>query len=287
MRVVLASMLVCGATFAQQPTAEEIMTRVAANQDRAVAARERFVFTHTSRVRLLKRNRKPVWDETRVYAVAPTAEGLESELVRSYGERKEKGDQVVFEFDGEKLDEGGIDSSLVNSLHDEFSPQRRERDGFWSDLYPFTSKQNGIYRYSLLAETMEAGRKVYRIGYEPVDKRSVFHDGGAWEGEVVVDAAEWQPVRISSNLAKKVPLWARTFFGINLRQLGFGTSYERLEEDVWFPASYGGEFTIKLFHFYRRLATISVVAGEFRRTDTESSIEYEMEAAAGSSTEPN
>ena len=60
-----------------------------------------------------------------------------------------------------------------------------------------------------------------------------------WKGDIWVDAAELQPVRIQTDLNFKISLAVRFFLGTNIRRLGFSVSYIRVAEGVWFPASYG------------------------------------------------
>ena len=273
MRLVVAALAVMsavGPATAEELSVEQIMARVAANQDLAIDARKRFVYTQTARVRVLTRKRKPVWDETRKYEVTPTAKGVESRLVRSWGERREKGKIVSFQEEGATPSDPGLDGEMADGLLDEFTPQRSGRDGLQNQLYPFASDQQSHYRYSLAGVTEFRGKGVARIEFEPRDR-----DSGAWRGEMLLDQEEWQPVHVYSNLAIKIPLWVRAVFGVSIRQLGFGTSYKRFDKDVWFPVSHGGEFSIKVLHVHRRLATVSVVSEDFRRTAVESSVEFD------------
>ena len=81
---------------------------------------------------------------------------------------------------------------------------------------------------------------MFRVTFEPGT------DETPWAGEVLVDAREYQPVLITSHIARGIPLWVRTFLGTNLRYLGFKVAYEKFAEGVWFPVRYGGEFDLRV-----------------------------------------
>ncbi len=271
-RVVLAVVILSAPAEAAEPAlaAEEIMARVAENQDRAVEQRREFMYRQTARVRLLQTNRKLRWDETREYDVAPTPDGSESKLVRTFGERRKGRNFVLFDVAGETIDANGLDADLVDSFHEQVAGRNGGRDGFAPDLFPLTTGQQRQYSFRLEAEEEYRGRNVYRLRFEP---RPQF--GAAWRGEALVDRAEFQPVFVATQFAVEIPLWVRALFGINVRQVGFSVNYKRFDENVWFPVSYGGEFLIKVFHFYKRTAIVSLVNDDFRRATAESNIAFD------------
>ena len=96
-------------------------------------------------------------------------------------------------------------------------------------------------------------------------------------GEAWIDAAELQPVRIDTHLAFKVPWAVRTLLGTNLKQTGFAITYERVADGVWFPSTYGTEFEVDVLFFYKRTITMNLQNGGFRKTDADSTIEYDLE----------
>jgi hypothetical protein len=257
--------------------AAEIMARVAENQDRAVEQRKNFVYQQTARVRLLKSNGKMLWDETREYDVAPTPDGTESNLTRRYGERRKDGDLRSFAvLDGETGD--GLDSDLVEDFHEDLTAQNSGRDGLSRNFFPLTSSEQTGYRFTLEGEESYRGRGVYRVRFEPEKKprlRDVDDSLRFWKGEVLVDQEEFQPVFLATQMALKIPLPLRLLFGISIKQIGFSVSYQRFAENVWFPVSYGGEFYLKLFHFYKRNIIVSMVNKDFRRATVESEIQFE------------
>lgn len=279
-RVALALAAVCTLIptplAATDPDAAEIMARVGENQDRAIEQRKEFVYHQISRVRLLKSNGKLLWDETREYDVTPTPTGSESKLMRRYGERHKGRKHQSFDV----LDEGeidGLDPELVDSFHDDLTADGGGRDGFSPNFFPLASKEQQRYQFTLEGEEKYRGRPAYRLRFEPLHKGAF--DGAAWKGEVLVDKTEFQPVFVATQLAWKIPLVLRVLFGVSIRQVGFSVSYDRFAEGVWFPVSYGGEFYLKLFHFYKRTITVSMVNQDFRRTTVASNIRFGQPAS--------
>lgn len=90
-----------------------------------------------------------------------------------------------------------------------------------------------------------------------------------------VDAEDNQPVRVDTQLAKDIPWGVRVFMGIDVHQLGFSLTYERVADGVWFPATYGTEFQIKVFWGYKRTITMSMENTDFHKTDAQSTIQFE------------
>jgi hypothetical protein len=272
----LALLLTVGFGLLPVPTAAasglaaaEIMARVAANQDRAVEQRKLFIYHQKARVRLLKTNGKLRWDETREYDVTPTPTGTESKLTRRYGERHKGRDIEPFDLPGEE-DFDGLDPELVDSFHDDITAQGCGRDGFSPNFFPLTSEEQRYYRFTLEGEEKQRGRPVYRIRFEPQEK----HGERIWKGEVLVDKAEFQPVFVATKMALNIPLAVRVLFGINIRQVGFSITYDRFGENVWFPVSYGGEFYLKVFHFYKRTIIVSMANEDFRRATVASDVSF-------------
>ena len=56
------------------------------------------------------------------------------------------------------------------------------------------------------------------------------------------------------------------FLGTNIQHLGFKVNYEKFDEGVWFPVSYGGEFLLKVVFFYKRNIAVAVKNRDFQRT---------------------
>lgn len=64
-------------------------------------------------------------------------------------------------------------------------------------------------------------------------------------------------------------------FGINLKQLGYNLTYRKVEGGLWFPATYGTEFGLRVFFGYGRTIAMSLENTDFRLTNTQSTITYE------------
>ena len=104
----------------------------------------------------------------------------------------------------------------------------------------------------------------------------MFYDGPYAED---VNRDAFQPVYLTTNFAWKVPLAIRVALGTNVQQVEFALRYEEVEDGVWFPVSYGGEFKIKLLFLYGRTATLSLENSEFRRTRVDSEITFDEATA--------
>ncbi len=273
MRTAAAILALSAAALAAPPDAREIMLRVAENQDSAVALRKHYVFQQRARVRITKGANKLKRDDTRYYVVTPTEAGMDRTLQDREVIHRNDGEELelmgVGKISAEELD--GIDVELADGLHEELAGNHKSRDGIDPDLFPLTSDKQARYDFELLEEDVYQGRQVYEIRYEPKQKS---FDGAPWRGEALVDKEQLQPLLVTSQLAWKIPLWVRTLFGVNIRQLGFKVSYQEFEDGVWFPVSYGGELRIKALHFFRRRAAISLVNSSFQRTEVDSEIRF-------------
>jgi hypothetical protein len=149
------------------------------------------------------------------------------------------------------------------------------KDGLEKDLFPLTTEQQKDLRFELDGEQEVDGRKAYRIRFGPKDS----HDY-TWAGEALIDAEEFQPVRVYTRLSRKLPLAVRTLLGTDVPGLGFNVRYRRLAKDIWFPDSFGTEFRLKAVFFIDRAITISLENKNFKHTSAESQIQYEQVDAA-------
>ena len=113
---------------------------------------------------------------------------------------------------------------------------------------------------------MYRGRPVYRIVFEPAGQGWEEFGDAPWAGELLVDRAEHQPVVITTRLAKNLPVAVKVLLGTNVQRLGFKITYEKFDEGVWFPVSYGGEFMLKVVFFYKRNIAVAVKNSDFQRT---------------------
>ncbi|MDA0206580.1 MAG: hypothetical protein O3A53_15215 [Acidobacteria bacterium] len=167
-----------------------------------------------------------------------------------------------------------IDAILSDILLD-FVSHNKSRDGIEDELFPLTSREQERYVFRLLGEEQVDGRDTFHVAFEPRGKSPSYRrERAAWKGEAFIDKREFQPVYVTTDMARKVPLAIRALFGTNLTQVGYSLSFSEVEDGVWLPVSYGGEFKVKAGFFYNRVATISLVNRDFRRTEVDSTIKF-------------
>jgi hypothetical protein len=232
----------------------EIMARVGANQDRLVELRKRYIYMEKAHVQTRHTNGKLARDETTEYEVFPGPKGLQKKLTAAEGRYWHKGSYV--EFKGKTIpDNNSLDEGLISSF--------REGDDMTNDL-PLTTKSQKEYRFELLGEQVVDGRKAWRIGFGPANRNDI-----SWAGEALIDEQEFQPFRIYTKLSRRIPFAIRALLGTNLPGIGYNVTYQRLDKDVWFPASYGAEFTLHVLFFLNREINMSKESRDFHRAPLE------------------
>ena len=254
---------------AQKPlTADEIMQKVAVNQDRAEKLRTEYIYEQKVRVASRKTNGKLARTETTVYSVAPTPTGVEKQLKSIEGRYWHK--DSFIDFHGEPVpDVDTLDGDLVHDiLHEELGDDK-SKNGLGHDLFPLTSSEQQKYRFTLAGTGTAAGHNVYRISFAPADRNEI-----TWAGEALIDQAEFQPVSVNTKLSRKLPLLVRTMLGTDLPGLGFNVEYRRFDDGVWFPVSFGTEFRLRAVFFINRNITISLENTGFKHAKVETSIQY-------------
>ncbi|HVX66583.1 MAG TPA: hypothetical protein VHA11_08280, partial [Bryobacteraceae bacterium] len=244
---------------------------VAGNQDRAEHLRSSFVYQQNLLMRLRRANHKLAREERSEFTVTPGPAGVEKKLAHFSGRYERDGTFISYDHPNYHYKDTDIDGDLISDLGNGLTNDS-SRDGIAGDLFPLTAAQQAKYTFRLLGRETRRGRDLFRIAFGP--RRGV--ENANWSGEALIDAVEYQPVRVSTSLARGVPFWIRTALGTNLKYLGFSLGYERFEDGVWFPVSYGGEFEVKLLFFYKRLITVSLENKGFQRTQADSTITYEQ-----------
>lgn len=263
--LVLVPLGVMSAGNQPPPSVEQIMARVAANQDRGQTARAEYIYQQRIRVATLRTNGKLVREETTDYLVTPTPDGTKKELKHIDGRYWHKGKYL--EFHSEPVpDAGNLDGNLVHDFRENFSNDR-SKDGLGRDLFPLTSEQQKEYVFELAGEETVLGRKVYRVRFRPRDKEEL-----TWAGEALIDQEEFEPLRVYTKLSRRIPLFVRTLLGTDLPGLGFNVQYRRFDKNVWFPVSFGTEFRLRAVFFINRDITVSLENSAFERTKVQSRI---------------
>jgi hypothetical protein len=253
----------------------QIMARVGENQDRASDLRKEFIFHQKQLLRMNRGNGKVAREEKREYQVSPGAKHTEKELTRFEGRYEYKGKYVAYDRPGYTYKEMDIDGELIDDLSNDLTGDHHSRDGISCDLFPLTTVEQRKYNFKLLGTEQYRGREVYPVAFEPKPHRE---DDAAWKGEALIDAADYQPVKVHTKLAIKIPLAVKTLLGTDIKGLGFSVTYQKFDEGVWFPVSYGGEFELRAVFFYKRTIAVNMVNSDFRRANVSSNVTYVTEA---------
>lgn len=266
----------------------DIMKKVAANTDAAAEARRQYVYHQKMRSGLLKSNGQVICRETREYTVVPQAAKTEKKLDSLSGECRRGKEMVPYsshEVTSPGLKEKDSDEDgreTIAGLMNDLANDRHSRDGIPRELFPLGSKELPYYRFSLKGETTLQGRRTFDILFEPAPGNSVCADDDdsdcdrPWKGEAWIDAEDYQPIRIDTKLAPGIPWGVRVLLGTNIQQLGFSLTYQRVAAGVWFPATYGTEFHFVVLWGFKRTITMSMENTDFRKTDAQSSIQFEQ-----------
>ena len=261
-------------------TANDIMARVAANQNRSEALRKEYVYKQHIHIVTHKPQSRMVREETSDYDVVPQPIGIQKQLKlltgRYWSKDKYvdfKGEQASGKTKGELVEylrnhepaPGSTDADLIHYLRNYLSNDK-SKDGLGRALFPLSEGQKN-YEFKLLGQEVEAGRNVYHIAFTPKDKDK---EELTWTGEAFIDAAEFQPVRVFTRMSQRIPLLVRTMW-FDLPGLGFNVVYKRLEDGVWFPSSFGTEFPMHVgpMFFINRDISISLKNSGFEHTPVE------------------
>jgi|SRR5271166_684076 len=264
--------------------ADEIMARVAANQDRSEALRKEYVYKQHIHIATHKPKSRMMREETSDYDVVPSPDGTQKQLKSLTGRYWNKNKYV--DFQGEPVSgDGNTDADLIQNLrnHEPVPEAHRtdadvihnlrnnllndkSKDGLARDLFPLTSEAQKDYQFKLLGQEVDAGRSVYHIAFTPKDTEEP-----TWAGEAFIDASEFQPVRVFTRMSRRIPLLVRmTWF--DLPGFGFNVAYKRQADGVWFPSIFGTEFRLHVgpLSFFNRDIAISLENSEFEHTHVES-----------------
>lgn len=246
-------------------SAESIMARVAANQDRSEKLRTQYIYQQHIRVASRKTNGKVLREETADYHVVPKPEATERTLQKLTGRYWHGGKYV--DFAGEPAPQAdSTDGELVHSFREDLTDDK-SKDGLARDLFPLTTEEQKTYQFRLIGEENFEGHKTYHIGFVPKDTEDI-----EWAGEAFIDEDEFQPIYVFSKLSRRIPFGVRTLLGTDLPGIGFAVHYRRQEDGVWFPTSLGSEFRIHVLFFFNRSMSISMENKDFERTHVESKI---------------
>ncbi len=272
----------CTLASAQQspvPTAEAMMARVAANQDRAEQERAHYLYVQHARV-ASRKGQTVMCEEITDTRITPTPTGSSTELLKldgrllqkhrylTYTELPPKSGAVAKDDRSVSVSIGDdtTDRDLVENMRSNLL-QDKSRDGLDARLFPLTTKNQAGYTFHLQGREQRNGRDVFHITFKPRQK-----DDYDWQGDAYIDATAFQPVVIRTDLAHKVPLAVRTLLGTNVPGLGFTVVYAPQPDGVWFPVSFGTEFKIHVLFFFTRQIIIDASNTAFEKTHTGATI---------------
>ncbi len=263
--------------------ADDIMARVAANQDRSEALRKEYVYKQHIHIATHKPKTRMMREETADYDVVPLENGTQKQLKLLTGRYWNK-DKYV-DIQGEPVLEAGstnvdlihnlrnhepvpeasrTDAALIHNLRNNLLNDN-SKDSLARDLFPLTSEEQKGYEFKLLGQEVEAGRNVYHITFTPKDENEP-----TWAGEAFIDAAEFQPVRVFTKMSGRLPFLVRKMW-FDLPGFGFNVVYKRQEDGVWFPSSFGTEFQMQFgpLFFSNRDIAISLKNSGFEHKHVE------------------
>ena len=265
-----------GAAWGQAPDIDEVMRRVALNQAKSLELRTNYVYHQRQLLRMIRGTKKIAREEIREYTITPKFRGNDRQLVHFEGKYEKGGKYISFDQPGHKHKELDLDGELLKELADDMMNHKNGKDGIANDLFPLTYRRQQMYNFKFVKTENFKGAKAYRIRFEPKEKASLknLEDGAIWKGEALIDAAEYQPIQVATQMAWKMPLAIRTLLGTNLHGVGFTVNYQKFEEGLWFPVTYGGEFELRAVFLYHRHMTINMTNSDFRRTNVQSQIAY-------------
>ena len=287
----------------QLPSAESVMARVATNQDAAAADRARYVYVQHAKM-LSRRGKTILCQEITDYRFTPSSDGTREDLIKVDGQYlknhkyltytkllprddekpketdKAKEQSANKTADGkEKKDkkkdkdpifdpnsDGTIDRDLVenmrwNLIHD------KSKDGINAHLFPLATKEQANYTFRMIGRERLNDRDVYHITFRPKKK-----DDFGWSGDAYIDTTAYQPVLITTAMARKIPFAVRTLLGTNVPGLGFTVRYAPQPDGVWFPVSFSTEFKLHVLYFFHRQVILDAENRDFEKTHVTSRI---------------
>lgn len=266
--VILISLCILPA-FAAEPTVDQIMARVAENQTRAQEMRRAYVYNQKVLARFTRGNGKLAREEKHEYLVTPTPDGVEKKLAHFEGKVDRHGHLVSYDDPDKEIKDLDIDGDLIRDMVNEMTGDKETKDGIGHDLFPLTAKEQEKYIYTLEGKEVYRGRQVYRISFRPKP-----HVDADWKGEALIDVQECQPLLVTTKFTG-IPAAVKILLGTDIKGLGFSVTYQKFDDGLWFPVSYGGEFHIRAVFFYSRNMSISMVNSGFTRANVSSRVVYD------------
>jgi hypothetical protein len=253
----------------QPPTAVEIMRRAAENMDHAQAERARYVYDQNVFVRMKRANGKTAREESREYVVVPGEKGAKRKMMKLDGKVIEGKKEIPYSDAKFRIKKMDIDGELTDSFAHDLLWARHGK----VDWFPIHGKNLDRYTFTLDGTEKYREYDVWRISYREIKDDD--GDPGCWTGEALIDRSEFEPVLLTSSWDCKIPVAVKMLLGINVHHIGAKITFRRFDKEVWFPVSCGGEMKLRIFFMYARTIAFSGSAGNFRKADVQSSIQFE------------
>jgi hypothetical protein len=273
MRSLLIAITLITPALAQQPTAADIMARVALNQDHSEAERARYIYVQHART-ASRKGKTVMCEELTDYRVTPSDTGSTQQLLKLDGRLLQKHEYITYTTLAPKKEPvsdhedttDGIDRDLVENMRTNLTNDK-SKDGIGAHLFPLTSKSQLDYEFHLLGRERRNGREVFHLNFRPRD-----NDDYSWKGDAYIDTTAYQPVLIRTTMARNLPFAVRTLLGTSLPGLGFTVAYAPQPDGVWFPTTFGTEFKIHFLFFFNREITLTADNRDFAKTHVSSQI---------------
>jgi hypothetical protein len=257
--------------LAQDPSVGQIMARVAENQTRAQDLRRAYIYNQKVVARFHRTNGKLAREEKLEFVVTPTPGGIEKKLAHFEGKYERNGQFISYDEPGKQYKNIDVDGDLIQDMVNDMTGDKESKDGIGHDLFPLTASEQAKYIFTLEGKDVYRGRNIYRISFRP----KPHEEDADWKGEALIDVGECQPLLVSTRFATHIPVAVKVLLGTDIKGLGFAVSYEKFDDGLWFPVSYGGEFHVRVVFFYSRNMSISMVNTGFTRAKVSSRIAYD------------
>jgi hypothetical protein len=266
--------------------AEEIMARVAGNQERSETLRDDYVYNQHIHIATHKPQNRMMREENADYEVSSLPGTydmpvrIQKRLRLLTGRYWKKDKYVDLQVDPAKEKSktnsgsdliqdlqsyepaplsGSSDEDLIRFLRG-YLLDDKSKDGLGRALFPLTQELQRNYIFTLLGQEVDEGRNCYHIAFSPKDGNAL-----TWTGEAFIDAAEFQPVRVFTKMSHRAPFLVRTMW-FDFPGLGFNVVYQRQPDGVWFPWIFGTEFRMHAgpVLFFNRDVAIAVENSNFQ-----------------------
>lgn len=292
------------------PSAESVMSRVAINQDKAEAERAHYVYVQHAKM-TSRRGKTVMCEEITDYRFTPSPDGSHEELLSVDGRFLDDHKYVTFtalmprdedkpkDADRNKDDEDkkAKDKKDKNAISDPNTQETIDRDivenirwalihdkskdGYNAHLFPLTTKDQLDYTFDMVGRERLNGRDVFHITFGPRKK-----DDYGWSGDAYIDTTAFQPVLVSTGMARKIPFAVRTLLGTNVPGLGFTITYAPQPDGVWFPVTFSTEFKIHVLYFFHRQIILDAQNRDFEKTHVSSRIVGDITIEANPPNQP-